>query len=90
MRKLCLQQADGVTPGRDGTGFYAGFPGYLGDLVRRNKIANLAQDVELGSCWFDEFFLFHACRVAGLNRQANTFFRFPVGWLCKQIWRSYP
>ena len=41
----------------------------------RNEIANLAQNVKPGPCWFD-FFVFHACRVAGSNRQANTFFNF--------------
>jgi hypothetical protein len=49
--------------------------------MRWNKIANLAQDVNLASCWLDCVFLFHACRVAGLNRQANTFFGSSVGWL---------
>jgi hypothetical protein len=57
----------------------------FGDFVRWNKIANLAQDVQLASCWFDRVFLFHACRAAGLNRQANTFFSFSVGWLCFQF-----
>jgi hypothetical protein len=41
----------------------------------RNEIANLAQNVKPGPCWFD-FFVFHACLVAGSNRQTNTFFDF--------------
>jgi hypothetical protein len=45
-----------------------------------NQIANLAQNVKPATCWFDGFFVFHPCRVAGLKRQANTF-SFSVGWL---------
>jgi hypothetical protein len=37
--------------------------------------ANLAQNVKSAACWFDGC-LFHPCLVAGLNRQANTFFNF--------------
>jgi hypothetical protein len=44
-------------------------------MVPRNEIANLAQNVKPGPCWFD-FFVFHACLVAGSNGQANTFFDF--------------
>jgi hypothetical protein len=40
-----------------------------------NEIANLAQNVELASCWLN-CFVFHACRVAGSKRQANTFSNF--------------
>ncbi|MGA3180569.1 MAG: hypothetical protein ABSF38_09525, partial [Verrucomicrobiota bacterium] len=36
----------------------------------------LAQNVKPASCWFD-FFVFHACLVAGSKGQANTFFHFP-------------
>jgi hypothetical protein len=54
----------------------------LGDFARWHKIANLAQDVERASGWFDRVFIFQACRAAGLNRQANTFLGFSVGWLC--------
>src|SRR6266481_9801195 len=77
MSKLCVQQTDGVAPGTESARhiFYAGFPCYLGDFVPRNKIANLAQNIKPGTCWFD-FFVFHPCRVAGSKRQANTFFVF--------------
>jgi hypothetical protein len=44
--------------------------------VLGNEIANLAQNVKPASCWFD-FFVFHACLVAGSKGQANTFFHFP-------------
>ena len=46
----------------------------------RNKIANLAEDVELGMCWIDVF-VFHACRVAGLDHYSNTLFTISEGWL---------
>jgi hypothetical protein len=35
---------------------------------RRNVIANLAQDGELGTSW-SYFELIHACRVAGANKR---------------------
>src|SRR5262245_59452845 len=38
--------------------FHARLPCNLGDLVLRNKIANLAQEVKSATCWFDAFFLF--------------------------------
>jgi hypothetical protein len=81
MSQLRAQQAHGVAPRTERARliFYASLPCYLGDFVFWNKIANLAQDVELASCWFDR--VFHACRVAGLYGQANTFLRFSVGWL---------
>jgi hypothetical protein len=53
----------------------------LGDFARWHKIANLAQDVEPASGWFDRVFIFQVCRVAGLNRQTYTFWGFSAGWL---------
>src|SRR6058998_2638760 len=78
MGQLRLQQADGVAPGAESARpiLYASFPRYLGDFVLWNKIANLAQKVKPTTCWFDAFFVFHPCRVAGSKRQANTFFIF--------------
>src|SRR5213593_1267505 len=78
MGQLRLQQADGVAPGAESARpiLYACFPRYLGDFVLWNKIANLAQKVKPTTCWFDAFFVFHPCRVAGSKRQANTFFIF--------------
>jgi hypothetical protein len=46
----------------------------------KNEVANLPQDVELGTGWFGLLFC-HPCRVAGSNRQTNTFFRFSAGWV---------
>src|SRR5439155_7181795 len=65
------------------------FPRYLGDFVLWNKIANLAQKVKPTTCWFDAFFVFHPCRVAGSKRQANTFFIF-CGMAVKLIQNSEP
>src|SRR6266487_6029798 len=78
MGQLRVQQADGVAPGAESARpiLRAGFPRYLGDFVLWNKIANLAQKVKPTTCWFDCFFVFHPCRVAGSKRQANTFFHF--------------
>jgi hypothetical protein len=53
----------------------------LGDGVRRNKIANLAQDAELGTGW-SFFELIHPCRVAGANKKLQPFLSNPMGWLC--------
>jgi hypothetical protein len=50
----------------------SGLPGDFAYLMLWNEVANLAQDVELGSCWFD-FVFFHPCLVAGSTGQANTF-----------------
>src|SRR2546427_12807285 len=78
MGQLRLQQADGVAPGAESPRpiLHASFPCYLGDFVLGNKIANLGQNVKPTTCWFDAFFVFHPCRVAGSKRQANTFFIF--------------
>ena len=80
--ELSIQQTDRVAPRTETARLirYTRLPRYFRDLVLRNEIANLAQNVKPGPCWFDSF-VFHACRVAGSNRHANTFFRFPVRWL---------
>src|SRR6266508_2450139 len=81
MGQLGIEQADHVTPRFEGARplLRAGIPRNSGDLMRRNVVANLAQNVELTSCWFDGFLFFHPCRVAGSKRQANTFF-FSILW----------
>src|SRR5450756_2465580 len=70
MRQLGIDQADHVTPRLETARLILGpgSPRYFGNLVRRNKIANLAQDVELRPCWVDRF-IFHPCLVAGPKRQ---------------------
>src|SRR6266550_2868924 len=74
-----------MTPRLEGSRLILGpsNPRYFGNLLRGNKIANLAQDVPLRPCWVDRF-VFHPCLVAGPKRQPNTFFSKPRGWLC--IW----
>src|SRR5213080_3755169 len=78
MGELGVQQADGVAPGAESARpvLHTSLPRYLGYFVLGNKIANLAQNVKPTTCWFDCFFVFHPCRVAGSKRQANTFFIF--------------
>src|SRR6266568_9479640 len=78
MGQLRVQQANGVAPGAESARpiLHARFPCDLGDFVLWNQIANLARDVKPTTCWFDGFFVFHPCRVAGSKPQANTFFIF--------------
>src|SRR5206468_5826432 len=78
VQTCALPISDGVAPGAESARpiLYACFPRYLGDFVLWNKIANLPQKVKPTTCWFDAFFVFHPCRVAGSKRQANTFFIF--------------
>jgi hypothetical protein len=83
MGPLRLQQTAGVAPRTERARLIlpSGLARYLGDFARWHKIANLAQDVEPASGWFDRVFIFQVCRVAGLNRQTYTFWGFSAGWL---------
>src|SRR5436309_11426035 len=65
----------------------SGLASYRGYLVVRNVVANLAQGVEVGSCWFD-FFVFHACPLTGSKNQANTFSLF-CGMVVKSFSNTY-
>jgi hypothetical protein len=62
MAQLSIQQADGVAPGTERARLilHAGLPRCFGDLVFRNEIANLAQNVNPASRRL-ELFVFHAC-----------------------------
>lgn len=51
-----------------------------GHQMRRNKIANLPQDVELRPCWVDVSF-FHPLPCGRVQTSSQHFFHFPVGWL---------
>jgi hypothetical protein len=75
MTQLGIQQINDMAPRADSARLFghAGLTGDFGDFMLRNEIANLAQDVELGTRWFD-CFLFHPCRVAGSKHHANAFF----------------
>jgi len=74
MGQLPIEQTHHMAPRRKRARLIlrSGSSRYFGDFVQRNKIANLAQDGELTSCWFDAF-LFHPGLVAQAKRQANTF-----------------
>jgi hypothetical protein len=82
MGQLGIDLAHDMTPRREGARLVLGprRPGDLRDATLRNDIADLPQNVELGTCWFD-WFVFHPCLVAGRHGQANTFFAKTVGWL---------
>jgi hypothetical protein len=69
-KPLCLDSKTGV-------GQHSGPPGRS---PAKKQVANLPQEVELGTGWF-AFLFSHPCRVAGPNRQTNTLFGFSVGWL---------
>jgi hypothetical protein len=68
MSHLRHQQRHNMAPRLEGARLFlhARLASYLGDGVPRNKIANLAQNVELRSRWLRQF-VFHACRVAGFK-----------------------
>src|SRR5258706_16244401 len=55
MGQLAVDQTHDMAPWLKGARLVlgSGSPSYLGDFVGWNKIANLAQDVELRPCWVD-------------------------------------
>ena len=75
MNQLRIQQMDDMVPRPDSARLviHSSLPGNPGNFVLRNEMANLAQDVELGTRWLNSF-VFHPCRVAGSKHQANAFF----------------
>jgi hypothetical protein len=72
--ELGVRETDHMTPGAKGAGviLHARVPRYFADKVGGNKVANLAQNVEVGSCWFD--FDFHPRLVAGLQTLSQHIF----------------
>src|ERR1700752_570766 len=42
--------------------------------MRRNQVAKLSQNSELGGGWFGLFFFNHLCRVTELKSHSNHFF----------------
>jgi hypothetical protein len=75
MSQLRRQQRHDMTPRTKGARLFL-HPrraSYLGDGVGWNKIANLAQNVELRPRWFVDF-VFHACRVAGFKSSSQRIF----------------
>jgi hypothetical protein len=72
---LCHQQRHDITPQLEGPRlFLDAVSRDLRDGVRGNKIANLAQNVEVGPRWFVDF-IFHACRVAGFKSSSERITR---------------
>src|SRR5262249_18424840 len=86
MAQLGVDQANDMTPRLERARFILcpGGARNFGNEVLRNKIANLAQHVELAAGWND-FELIHPCRVAGANKNFQPFFSTAVGWL----WSKY-
>ena len=81
-RQLRAAQAHHMAPGCERARLILrpGCPRNFGDQVLGNKIANLAEDAELGACWVERF-IFHPCLVAGSKRRPNTFLTHTEGWL---------
>jgi hypothetical protein len=80
--QLGVEQAYDVAPGIEGAGLLlgSGVARDFGNQMLRNKIANLAQEVEFASGW-NSFELIHPCRVAGANKKFQPILSNPVGWL---------
>lgn len=59
--ELGEDQAHHMTPRREGAGFFCdpGVPGQLGNEVRRNQIAELAQEGEAAARWLADRLFFH-------------------------------
>jgi len=72
-----------MAPGGKGSGLDTAFPRQFRNQMRRNEVANLAEDGEVRGCWVDGF-VFHLCRVADFNPQSNTFSEF-LGDGCDKI-----
>jgi hypothetical protein len=90
MGQLGKQHADHVTPGTEGSrpGIHPSLARKFRYQMRRNEIAKLSQNRELGGGWFGVSF-FHLCRVTELKSHSNHFFcphiDPPVGCLCEKI-----
>jgi hypothetical protein len=52
---------------------HARFPNYLGNQKVRNEVANLPQQIQLGTRWNVSIVFFHPCRVAALHRTFHLF-----------------
>ena len=87
--ELAVEQAHHMAPRRKAARLILGSrdPRNFWQKKRRNIIANLAQDGELGMGW-SYFDLVHPCRVAGANKKLQPFLSKPVRWLC--LFYSFP
>src|SRR4029077_1690167 len=77
MSQLPKEHTHYVTPHTEGSrhGIHAGLARKFWNQMRRNQIAKLSQNSELGCGWFGLPF-FHLCRVTKLKSHANHFFCF--------------
>jgi hypothetical protein len=75
MAQLRRQQSHDMTPRPERARFlfHPSLASYLRDFMRWNKIANLAQNVELRPRWLVDF-VFHPCRVAGFKSLSQRIF----------------
>jgi len=73
--QLCKDHAHHMTPRAEGSrhGIHAGLARKFRNQMRRNQIAKLSQNSELGCGWFGVSF-FHLRRVTELKSHANHFF----------------
>lgn len=78
--KLGVKQADDMAPGSELAPliFHAGLPRQLGHQMRRNEVANLAQQGELAGGWLGCGFLFHALPCGRAQTRKPTFFLQPL------------
>jgi hypothetical protein len=75
MSQLHKEDAHYVAPRTEGSrhGIYASLACEFRNKMRRNQIAKLSENAELGCGWFGRSF-YHLCRVTKLRSHANHFF----------------
>lgn len=78
--QLGVKQTEDVAPGSELAPliFHAGLPRQLGHQMRRNEVANLAQQGELAGGWLGGGFLFHALPCGRAKTRKPTFFLQPL------------
>ena len=76
--QLRVEKANYMAPRTEGADllFYSSFPSELGNQKIRNEVADLPQQIQFRRRWNDLVFLFHPCRVAGLNNSFQLFLHF--------------
>ena len=76
MSQLRKEHTHYVTPRTEGSchGIHAGLARKFRNKMRRNQVAKLSQNSELGGGWFGLFFFNHLCRVTELKSHSNHFF----------------
>jgi len=79
MSQLAVEQGKNVTPGGEGSGLIIdpGFASQFGDQMRRNKIANLAKEIQFGGSW--TFVFIHPLPCGRENQNIQLFFSIPMG-----------